>query len=106
MKMKVVIVWKVGVLFMIEEVDFEGLCVGEVLIEVKVMGICYIDYYMLLGVDLEGIFLVIFGYEGVGVVVDVGFGVGIVRKGDYVILFYMFECCECKFCLLCKINLC
>lgn len=79
-------------MFIIEEIDFEGFKVGEVLIEIKVIGLCYIDVYMMLGVDFEGLFFVILGYEGVGVVVDVGLGV-FLEKGDYVILLYVFECC-------------
>ena len=38
--------------------------------------------------------------------VDVGPGVGTVRKGDHVIPLYTPECRECKFCLSRKTNLC
>lgn len=102
----VVVVLEVGKLFEVMEVNFEGLKEGEVLIEVKVIGICYIDEFICLGVDFEGIFFVIFGYEGVGVVFEVGFGVKSLKFGDYVILFYILECCECEYCLNLKINLC
>lgn len=93
MRICVVVVLEVGKLFEVMEVNFEGFKVGEVMVEIKVIGICYIDEFICLGVDLEGIFLLILGYEGVGIVVEVGFGVILVKLGDYVILFYMLECC-------------
>ena len=106
MKTKAAIAWKAGAPLTIEEVDLEGPRAGEVLIEVKATGICHTDYYTLSGADPEGIFPAILGHEGAGVVVDVGPGVGTVRKGDHVIPLYTPECRECKFCLSRKTNLC
>lgn len=88
------------------EIDVEMFCKGEVLICNIYMGVCYIDVFMLLGSDFEGVFFVVLGYEGVGVVVVIGEGVLSVKLGDYVILFYIVECGECEFCCLGKINLC
>lgn len=73
---------------------------------IVVSGVCYIDVYILLGKDFEGVFLVILGYEGGGIVEVIGEGVISVVVGDYVILLYIFECGECKFCCFGKINLC
>ncbi|HDR9837646.1 TPA: alcohol dehydrogenase catalytic domain-containing protein, partial [Burkholderia multivorans] len=106
MKTKAAIAWKAGAPLTIEEVDLEGPRAGEVLIEVKATGICHTDYYTLSGADPEGIFPAILGHEGAGIVVDVGPGVGTVRKGDHVIPLYTPECRECKFCLSRKTNLC
>ncbi len=106
MKTKAAIAWKAGAPLTIEEVDLEGPRAGEVLIEVKATGICHTDYYTLSGADPEGIFPAILGHEGAGVVVDVGPGVGTLRKGDHVIPLYTPECRECKFCLSRKTNLC
>lgn len=102
----VVVVLEVGKFLEVMDVNLEGLKKGEVLIEVKVIGICYMDEFICFGVDFEGLFLLILGYEGVGVVVEVGEGVIMLKSGDYVILFYMLECCECYFCLFGKINFC
>src|SRR5271155_628113 len=106
MKTKAAIAWKAGAPLTIEEVDLEGPRAGEVLIEVKATGICHTDYYTLSGADPEGIFPAILGHEGAGIVVDVGPGVGTLRKGDHVIPLYTPECRQCKFCLSRKTNLC
>ena len=84
MKTKAAIAWEAGKPLTIEEVDLEGPRAGEVLIEVKATGICHTDYYTLSGADPEGIFPAILGHEGAGIVVDVGPGVGTLRKGDAV----------------------
>src|SRR6201997_4335217 len=106
MKTKAAIAWKAGAPLTIEEVDLEGPRAGEVLIEVKATGICHTDYYTLSGADPEGLFPAILGHEGAGVVVDVGPGVGTLKKGDHVIPLYTPECRQCKFCLSRKTNLC
>jgi S-(hydroxymethyl)glutathione dehydrogenase / alcohol dehydrogenase len=106
MKTRAAVAWKAGQPLTIEEVDLEGPKSGEVLIEVKATGICHTDYYTLSGSDPEGLFPVILGHEGAGVVVDVGSNVKSLRKGDHVIPLYTAECRECKFCLSRKTNLC
>src|SRR5450755_82748 len=90
----------------LETVNLEGPREGEVLVEIKATGICHTDYYTLSGADPEGIFPAILGHEGAGIVVDVGPGVGTLRKGDHVIPLYTPECRQCKFCLSRKTNLC
>ncbi len=90
----------------IEEVDLEGPRSGEVLVELKATGICHTDEFTRSGADPEGLFPVIFGHEGAGVVVDVGPGVTSLKKGDHVIPLYTPECRTCKSCLSGKTNLC
>src|SRR6202453_5219186 len=90
----------------IATVDLEGPKAGEVLIELKATGICHTDEFTRSGADPEGLFPVIFGHEGAGIVVDVGPGVTSVKKGDHVIPLYTPECRQCKPCLSRKTNLC
>jgi S-(hydroxymethyl)glutathione dehydrogenase/alcohol dehydrogenase len=68
--------------------------------------VCHTDAYTLSGADPEGIFPVILGHEGGGIVAEVGEGVTTLKKGDHVIPLYTPECRECKFCLSGKTNLC
>jgi S-(hydroxymethyl)glutathione dehydrogenase/alcohol dehydrogenase len=90
----------------IEEVELEGPKAGEALVELKATGVCHTDAFTWSGSDPEGLFPVIFGHEGAGVVVDVGPGVTSVEKGDHVIPLYTPECRACKSCLSRKTNLC
>jgi S-(hydroxymethyl)glutathione dehydrogenase/alcohol dehydrogenase len=77
-----------------------------VLVELRATGVCHTDEFTLSGADPEGLFPVIFGHEGAGVVVDVGSGVSSVKKGDHVVLLYTPECRQCRSCLSRKTNLC
>ena len=88
------------------ELDLEGPRVGEVLVEIIATGICHTDAYTLDGLDSEGLFPSVLGYEGAGVVREVGAGVTSVAPGDYAIPLYTPECRQCKSCLSGKTNLC
>ncbi|MFO0559770.1 MAG: S-(hydroxymethyl)glutathione dehydrogenase/class III alcohol dehydrogenase [Polyangiales bacterium] len=106
MKVRAAIATKAGAPLSIETVDLEGPKAGEVLVELKATGICHTDDFTLSGADPEGLFPVILGHEGAGVVVDVGPGVTTLAKGDHVIPLYTPECRGCKTCLSRKSNLC
>src|SRR4051812_50005308 len=83
----------------IEDVDLEGPKAFEVLVELKATGICHTDEFTRSGADPEGLFPVILGHEGAGVVVECGPGVTSVKPGDHVIPLYTPECRQCKSCL-------
>ncbi len=106
MKAKAAVAFEAGKPLSIEEVDLAGPEAGEVLLEVKATGICHTDYFTLSGADPEGLFPVILGHEGAGVVVETGDGVKSVKPGDHVIPLYTPECRECEYCLSGKTNLC
>jgi S-(hydroxymethyl)glutathione dehydrogenase/alcohol dehydrogenase len=106
MKVKAAVAWGPGRPLKIETVDLEGPKKGEVLVKIVASGVCHTDAYTLSGVDPEGIFPVILGHEGAGIVVEVGEGVTSLQKGDHVIPLYTPECRTCKFCLSGKTNLC
>src|SRR5262245_37277230 len=80
MKTRAAIAHKAGAPLTIETVDIEGPKTGEVLVEIKATGICHTDEFTLSGADPEGLFPAIMGHEGAGVVVDVGPGVGTLKK--------------------------
>jgi len=106
MDVRAAVAWEAGRPLSIETVQLEGPRAGEVLVELKATGICHTDEFTRSGADPEGLFPVIFGHEGAGVVVDTGPGVGSVKKGDHVIPLYTPECRECKSCLSRRTNLC
>jgi S-(hydroxymethyl)glutathione dehydrogenase/alcohol dehydrogenase len=106
MKTKAAIAHAAGQPLEVVTVDLEGPRAGEVLIELKATGICHTDEFTRSGADPEGLFPVIFGHEGAGIVVEVGTGVTSVRPGDHVIPLYTPECRQCKSCTSRKTNLC
>src|ERR1043165_5327931 len=106
MKTRAAVAWKAGQPLEVTDVDLAGPRTGEVLVEIKATGVCHTDEFTRSGGDPEGLFPVIFGHEGAGVVVDVGPGVTTLKKGDHVIPLYTPECRQCKSCTSHKTNLC
>ena len=106
MRTRAAVSYEAGKPLVIEEVELDGPRAGEVLVELAATGVCHTDEFTRSGADPEGLFPVIFGHEGAGVVVDVGAGVTSVKKGDHVIPLYTPECRQCKSCLSRKTNLC
>ena len=106
MKTRAAVAFEVGKPLEIVELDLEGPKGGEVLVEMKATGICHTDAFTLSGDDPEGMFPVVLGHEGAGIVVEVGAGVTSVVPGDHVIPLYTPECRECDYCLNPKTNLC
>ncbi|MEZ8148033.1 S-(hydroxymethyl)glutathione dehydrogenase/class III alcohol dehydrogenase [Enterovibrio norvegicus] len=105
-KSKAAIAWAPNQPLSIEEVDVMLPRAGEVLVRIVATGVCHTDAFTMSGDDPEGIFPVILGHEGGGIVEMVGEGVTSVEVGDHVIPLYTPECGECKFCKSGKTNLC
>ena len=106
MKTRAAVAYAAGKPLEVVTVDLDGPRDGEVLVEIKASGVCHTDEFTRSGADPEGLFPVIFGHEGAGVVVDVGRGVTSLKVGDHVIPLYTPECRQCKACLSRKTNLC
>lgn len=79
---------------------------NEVRIKIMYTAVCHTDWYTLSGEDPEGVFPVILGHEGGGIVESVGKDVVNVQPGDHVIPLYTPQCGTCKFCKNPKTNLC
>eukprot|EP01087_Luapelamoeba_hula_P002586 TRINITY_DN1225_c0_g1_i1.p1 TRINITY_DN1225_c0_g1~~TRINITY_DN1225_c0_g1_i1.p1 ORF type:complete len:378 (-),score=60.79 TRINITY_DN1225_c0_g1_i1:48-1181(-) len=105
-KCRAAIAWEASKPLVVEEIEVAPPQAGEVRIKVLASGVCHTDAYTLSGKDSEGLFPVILGHEGGGIVESVGEGVTSVSVGDHVIPLYIPECRECKFCKSGKTNLC
>ncbi|XP_045617950.1 alcohol dehydrogenase class-3 [Procambarus clarkii] len=105
-KCKAAVAWEKEKPLTLEDVEVAPPKAGEVRIKILATGVCHTDAYTLDGHDPEGIFPVILGHEGGGIVESVGEGVTSVKEGDHVIALYIPQCRECKFCKSPKTNLC
>jgi S-(hydroxymethyl)glutathione dehydrogenase/alcohol dehydrogenase len=106
MKSRAAVAWEAGKPLSIEQVDVAAPKAGEVLVRIVATGVCHTDAFTLSGADPEGMFPVILGHEGGGIVEEIGEGVTSLQVGDHVIPLYTPECSECKFCRSGKTNLC
>jgi S-(hydroxymethyl)glutathione dehydrogenase / alcohol dehydrogenase len=106
MKSRAAVAFEAGKPLQVVEIDVAPPRKGEVLVKITHTGVCHTDAFTLSGDDPEGLFPVVLGHEGAGIVVDVGEGVTSVRPGDHVIPLYTAECGECLFCRSGKTNLC
>lgn len=105
-KCKAAVAWEAGKPFCIEEVEVAPPKDHEVRIQIVATGVCRTDAHAVSTHFKEGLFPVILGHEGAGVVESVGPGVTQFKPGDKVIPLYIPECGKCKFCLSPKTNLC
>ncbi|XP_023937708.2 alcohol dehydrogenase class-3 [Bicyclus anynana] len=105
-KCKAAVAWEAGKPLSIEEIEVDPPKAGEVRVKILATGVCHTDAYTLSGKDPEGVFPVILGHEGGGIVESIGKGVTTVKPGDHVLPLYVPQCKTCKFCLNPKTNLC
>jgi len=105
-KCKAAVAWGAKEPLKIEDIEVDPPKAGEVRMKVNFTGVCHTDAYTLGGHDPEGLFPVILGHEGAGIVESIGEGVDHVKPGDVVIPLYTAQCRNCKFCRNPKTNLC
>uniref|UniRef100_K7FDD0 Alcohol dehydrogenase class-3 n=1 Tax=Pelodiscus sinensis TaxID=13735 RepID=K7FDD0_PELSI len=105
-KCKAAIAWEAGSLFSIEEVEVAPPKEHEIRVKIVATGVCRSDAHAISPSFKEGLFPVILGHEGAGIVESTGPGVTKFKPGDKVIPLYMPQCGQCKFCLSPKTNLC
>ncbi len=82
--------------FQIESVSIEDPQAGEVLVDIKAVGVCHTDLAMVAGA-FGTQFPAVFGHEGAGIVAAVGDGVTKVKTGDKVLLTFN-SCGDCNRC--------
>lgn len=105
-KCRAAVAWEAKKPLSIEEIEVDPPKANEVRIKILSTGVCHTDAYTLDGCDPEGVFPVVLGHEGAGIVESVGPGVTKFKAGDHVIPLYVPQCNDCKFCRSPKTNLC
>jgi len=78
--------------------DFVFVELMDVIVCIDIIMICGTDLYILKGDVLEVEFGMIFGYEVVGIVVEVGVVVIMIEFGDCVFVLCIMFCGCCQFC--------
>lgn len=71
---------------------------GEVLIQVKACGVCYLDVIVRSGMRSRAKLPLTLGHEIAGVVVDAGPGTKLFKSGDRVASTYRISCGYCRYC--------
>jgi alcohol dehydrogenase len=89
----------------VTEVDLDPPGFGEVLIRIKVAGLCHSDLSVINGDRPRGVPLVL-GHESSGEVVEAGPGVGDLRAGDHVVTVFVPSCGGCLPCMAGRPALC
>ena len=91
------ILWEKGQPLSVEPAELEAPHAGEVLVEVRVAGVCQSDLHPARG-DWSMRMPLVLGHEGAGIVREVGAGVTRVRPGDHVVFCWAPPCGVCPPC--------
>ena len=82
----------------LEQIEMPRPGEGEVLVEVKACGVCYLDVIVRSGMRSRAKLPLTLGHEIAGVVAEVGAGVEGLAKGDRVASTYRIACGHCRYC--------
>src|SRR3974390_2347595 len=105
MKTDAAILWEMGGDWKVETIDLDPPKTGEVLVRIAASGMCHSDEHLRTG-DLGGLYPIIGGHEGAGVVEAVGPEVSGLQPGDHVVFGFVPACGKCPSCARGHSNLC
>ncbi len=105
MKTDAAILWEMGGDWKVETIDLDPPKTGEVLVRIAASGMCHSDEHLRTG-DLGGLYPIIGGHEGAGVVEAVGPEVSGLKPGDHVVFGFVPACGRCPSCARGHSNLC
>jgi NDMA-dependent alcohol dehydrogenase len=103
--MKAAVLYQYKTPLKVEDVDLDAPKAGEVRVKIVANGICHSDYSVVHGV-LRALLPVVLGYEGAGIVEEVGPEVTLVKPGDHVVLSLAPYCGHCYYCAIGRPVLC
>jgi len=90
----------------IEEASVPEIGSNEVLVQVKICGVCHVDFELYGGIRSIQKAPANIGHEAVGVVEVVGKDVEVIKRGDRVAVDLLMRCGKCYFCRRGRGNLC
>jgi S-(hydroxymethyl)glutathione dehydrogenase/alcohol dehydrogenase len=99
------ILWETGGEWKVETIELDPPKAGEVLVRIAASGMCHSDEHLRTG-DLGGLYPIVGGHEGAGVVEEVGSGVVDLRPGDHVVFGFVPACGKCPSCARGHSSLC
>jgi NDMA-dependent alcohol dehydrogenase len=113
MRTRAAVLYGVDQEWQVKEIELDAPGKGEILVKTFAAGLCHSDEHLVTG-DLgspaalggSGIFPVIGGHEGSGVVLEVGEGVTDLEVGDHVAVSFVPACGKCRWCASGQQNLC
>jgi NDMA-dependent alcohol dehydrogenase len=105
METEAAILWGIGEDWKVETIKLDPPKTDEVLVRIAASGMCHSDEHMRTG-DLGGMYPVIGGHEGAGVVEEIGPGVEGLSPGDHVVFGFVPACGKCPSCARGHSNLC
>jgi NDMA-dependent alcohol dehydrogenase len=105
METQAAILWGIGQDWSVETITLDPPKEGEVLVRIAASGMCHSDEHLRTG-DLGGVYPIIGGHEGAGVVEEVGPGVHDLAPGDHVVFGFIPACGKCPTCAKGHSNLC
>ena len=91
METQAAILWGQNEDWKIETIELDPPKAGEVLVKLAASGMCHSDEHFRTG-DLGGIYPIIGGHEGAGVIEEVGPGVTDLAPGDHVVFGFIPAC--------------
>src|SRR5580698_508841 len=105
MQAEAAVLWELDSEWSVEPIELDPPKEGEVLVKLAASGMCHSDEHLVTG-DLGGVFPIIGGHEGAGVVQEVGPGVSGLAPGDHVVFGFIPACGQCPSCARGRSNLC
>ncbi len=105
MRAEAAICWEQNADWSVESIDLDPPREGEVLVKMVASGMCHSDEHMVTG-DLGGLYPIVGGHEGAGIVEECGPGVTDLQPGDRVVFGFNPACGHCASCARGRSNLC
>ncbi|MFT4201538.1 NDMA-dependent alcohol dehydrogenase [Gordonia sp. (in: high G+C Gram-positive bacteria)] len=88
------------------ELEMDDLRKGEIRVKMRAAGLCHSDDHFAKGTQTPGVFPIVLGHEGAGVVEAIGPDTDGFEIGDHVVFSFLPVCGRCKWCSQGMQNLC